>query len=89
MRAGQEIDSAAAEDGRGPARRGGRVRELVVARVEGVVPIKRQTQVVAEDDAARGQHRRAAAGVGHVGLVCDAGRLVRGVRKTGMSWCVL
>jgi hypothetical protein len=79
-----EPDRAAAEDGRGPARLGRRARELVIARVEAGVAVEGEA-AGAEDDAVLGQHRRAEARVSHARR-CKL-RLVRGVRKTGRSWC--
>jgi hypothetical protein len=48
---------------RAEGRHGGRGGELGVAGVEGVEAAEGDAQVVAEDDTARGQHRRATAGV--------------------------
>jgi hypothetical protein len=77
-----EPDRAAAEDGRGPARLGRLARELVIARVEAGVAVEGEA-AGAEDDAVLGQHRRAEAGVGHVGTVCSG--LLGALCKTGIE----
>jgi hypothetical protein len=79
MMLARERDRAGAEDGRRQARRGGCARELGVAGVEDVEAAEGDAQVVAEDDAVFGQHRRAAAGVARHG----AERGVAGVEHRG------